>query len=232
MVKTMRILHKISKAIRVVEEKEEFYLDVKELKKYDKKDFVKLIDNISSLNEYQKLASRTLPDLNEFYLGNIMIDNLLEDSNIVHCMYGVDTEIGEILDLYKKSFAYRKIFDKTNLLEEVCDIMWYLAAGCTISKINLSSLINKPLNFNGSLIPNSDYPTLDIMAELYNNIKNYHKNELQINNIIENLVESEEQLFKGLTNNINKLIIRYPDKFTNSNAVNRNLDVERNELEK
>jgi hypothetical protein len=233
MVKTMRIITKAEKEIYEVEEVGDVFFTVDlPLRHIDKKDCVVLVDKITSLDEYQKLAARTLPDLNEFYVGNIMIDNLLEDSNIVHCMYGIDTEIGEILDLYKKSFAYRKIFDKVNLLEEVCDVMWYVAAGCTISKVNLSNLINRRLNFNGSLIPNNDYPTLDIMAELYNNIKDYHKNKLQIDDIIELLVESEEQLFKGLTNNINKLIIRYPDKFTNNDAVNRNLDIERNELEK
>lgn len=229
----MRIITKAEKEIYEVEEVGDVFFTVDlPLRHIDKKDCVVLVDKITSLDEYQKLAARTLPDLNEFYVGNIMIDNLLEDSNIVHCMYGIDTEIGEILDLYKKSFAYRKIFDKVNLLEEVCDVMWYVAAGCTISKVNLSNLINRRLNFNGSLIPNNDYPTLDIMAELYNNIKDYHKNKLQIDDIIELLVESEEQLFKGLTNNINKLIIRYPDKFTNNDAVNRNLDIERNELEK
>lgn len=229
----MRIITKAEKEIYEVEEVGDVFFTIDlPLRHIDKKDCVVLVDKITSLDEYQKLAARTLPDLNEFYLGNIMIDNLLEDANIVHCMYGIDTEIGEILDLYKKSFAYRKIFDKTNLLEEVCDIMWYVAAGCTISKVNLSNLINRRLNFNGSLIPNNDYPTLDIMAELYNNIKDYHKNKLQIEDIIEPLVESEEQLFRGLTNNINKLIIRYPDKFTNNDAVNRNLDIERNELEK
>ena len=229
----MRIVTKAEKEIYEVEEVGDVFFTIDlPLRHIDKKDCVVLVDKITSLDEYQKLAARTLPDLNEFYLGNIMIDNLLEDANIVHCMYGIDTEIGEILDLYKKSFAYRKIFDKTNLLEEVCDIMWYVAAGCTISKVNLSNLINRRLNFNGSLIPNNDYPTLDIMAELYNNIKDYHKNKLQIEDIIEPLVESEEQLFRGLTNNINKLIIRYPDKFTNNDAVNRNLDIERNELEK
>lgn len=37
---------------------------------------------------------------------------------------------------------------------------------------------------------------------------------------------------KILDNNINKLRVRYPEKFTNENATNRNLEAERKELEK
>jgi hypothetical protein len=194
------------------------------------KDFTPLIDKITSLDEYQKLAARTLPDLTEFYVGRTMIDNIHEDANIVHCIYGVDTELGEILDLYKKSFAYRKSFDRTNLLEEVCDIMWYLAGGCTINELSLNNIINE-LEFHGSLIPTEDYPDLDIMADLYNLVQDYRKGSAVIERLLISLVSSEEELFRGLTNNINKLIIRYPDKFSNDNAVNRNLDVERNQLE-
>jgi len=37
--------------------------------------------------------------------------------------------------------------------------------------------------------------------------------------------------YQGLTNVINKLKVRYPDKFSNELAANRNLDAERKELE-
>jgi hypothetical protein len=37
--------------------------------------------------------------------------------------------------------------------------------------------------------------------------------------------------YQGLTNVINKLRVRYPDKFSNELAANRNLDAERKELE-
>lgn len=189
-----------------------------------------LIDKITSLDEYQKLAARTLPDLTELYSGKTMIDNLKEDANIVHCMFGVQTELGEILDLYKKSFAYRKPFDKTNLLEEVCDIMWYVAGGCTITELSLNNFLDS-IEFNGDFIPKEDYPTLDIMGGVYDLIINYQNNKITLEALLEKFVTSEEELFRGLTNNINKLIIRYPDKFSTENAINRDLDSERNQLE-
>lgn len=37
--------------------------------------------------------------------------------------------------------------------------------------------------------------------------------------------------YQGLTNVINKLVVRYPDKFSSENATHRNLDAERKELE-
>ena len=189
-----------------------------------------LIDKITSLDEYQKLAARTLPDLTEFYSGKIMIDNLKENANIVHCMFGVQTELGEILDLYKKSFAYRKVFDKTNLLEEVCDTMWYIAGGCTITKLSLGNFLD-PIDFNGDFIPKEDYPTLDIMGGVYDLITNYQNHKITLEELLEKFVTSEEELFRGLTNNINKLIIRYPDKFSTESAINRDLGAERNQLE-
>ncbi len=43
---------------------------------------------------------------------------------------------------------------------------------------------------------------------------------------------SDMDFEKLLQNNIDKLRIRFPDKFTMENALNRNLDAERKELEK
>lgn len=42
----------------------------------------------------------------------------------------------------------------------------------------------------------------------------------------------EIDMEKMLENNINKLRVRYPEKFTNEHATNRDLDAERKELEK
>jgi len=193
--------------------------------------YTPLIEQITSLDEYQKLAARTLPDLTEFYSGKVMIDNLKEDASIVHCLFGVSTELGEILDLYKKSFAYRKVFDKTNLLEEICDIMWYVAGGCTITKLTLDNFLDH-IEFNGDLVPKEDYPTLDTMGAVYDLITNYQSHKIRLEEVLEKFILSEEELFRGLTNNINKLIIRYPESFSTESALNRNLTSERVELEK
>jgi hypothetical protein len=188
--------------------------------------YTPLIEKITSLDEYQVLAARTLPDLTEFYPDIIHY----ETANKLHMKYGVDTEVGEIQDLYKKSFAYRKVFDKVNLLEEVCDFMWYLAGVYTLEGVILSTFL-KDIPYSANLVPIEDYPTIPIMEEVLQIRADYTIGDISNEQFIGAFVSSEEELFRGLANNINKLICRYPDKFNNKDAVERNLDTERKQLE-
>jgi NTP pyrophosphatase (non-canonical NTP hydrolase) len=115
--------------------------------------------------EYQKECARTCPDLSGF--GG-------KEFNQMHMAIGISTESGELLDVYKKWFAYGKEIDKVNVKEEIFDCFWYLVNLCRM---------------------------LDIDIE------------------------------KGMEINIAKLKQRYPEKFTEENAINRNLDKERKILE-
>jgi NTP pyrophosphatase (non-canonical NTP hydrolase) len=112
--------------------------------------------------EYMQSASRTCPDL-----GNDL-------NNQMHMAIGASTEANELLDDYKKQFAYGKASDKTNVAEEIGDQFWYL--------INLCRMIN--------INPEDVFDT-----------------------------------------NIKKLKSRYPDKFSQEKAINRDLDKERKILE-
>lgn len=49
---------------------------------------------------------------------------------IEHAMYGLVTETGEIMDQLKRSKVYNTPFDKVNIVEELGDIMWYMAILC------------------------------------------------------------------------------------------------------
>lgn len=44
-----------------------------------------------------------------------------------HAVMGVVTEAGEMMDAIKKAKIYGKDLDKVNMVEELGDIMWYLA---------------------------------------------------------------------------------------------------------
>lgn len=110
------------------------------------------------IHEYRKAAARTLPHLSS------------EEQDIQHMLFGMMTELGELVDSYKKHYAYGKKLDMVNVMEEMGDIMWYWAGLCTITGIN------------------PEY---------------------------------------ALTVNIQKLKARYPEKFTEDLAVNRDLEKER-----
>lgn len=81
------------------------------------------------IRNYQKLAARTLPKLSS------------EQEDIQHMLFGMMTELGELVDTYKKHYAYGKELDMVNVMEELGDIMWYWAGMCSITGINPSGTL-------------------------------------------------------------------------------------------
>jgi len=115
------------------------------------------------IKQYAEEIKRTLADLQ------------YKEKNNIHMLMGLSTEVGELIDIFKKNLVYKVPIDWINAEEEVCDIMWYLINFCNINNINLEEI---------------------------------------------------------LQTNIDKLRTRYPEKFTEENAINRNLEAERIILEK
>ena len=54
------------------------------------------------------------------------------DIELLHCVMGICTESGELLDNLKKSFFYNKQIDIINFKEELGDIMWYISNACRL----------------------------------------------------------------------------------------------------
>ena len=97
------------------------------------------------LKEYQELAKRTNADLGSPLLNNI------------HMVMGMETEVGELMDVFKKNLAYKKEIDWVNVKEELADVMWYIVNFCEINNINLNECLaaniaklqkRYPKNFN------------------------------------------------------------------------------------
>lgn len=118
--------------------------------------------------QYEQDAARTCANLDGKQVDGQLLNNL-------HMVMGMETEVGEIMDGFKKNLAYNKPIDMVNMKEEIGDLMWYVAGFCRFNDIDL------------------------------------------------------EQVLKT---NIAKLKARYPEKFTEEAAINRNLDAEREILEK
>ena len=113
--------------------------------------------------DYQNAAQRTLPILLE------------GKDNINHMLFGLMTEVGELVDTHKRALAYKTELDMVNIEEEMGDILWYLAGLATFYKLSLNNVASK---------------------------------------------------------NIAKLRTRFPEKFEEVLAVNRNTDEERKTLNK
>ena len=114
------------------------------------------------IKKYQEEASRTC---------TIIDKGLLDD---VHMILGMQTEVAEIADVYKKHIAYDKDLDLVNVKEELGDTMWYIANLCNLNGWDLRDILDT---------------------------------------------------------NINKLKVRYPERFTKENALSRDLLKERKILE-
>lgn len=78
-----------------------------------------------NISEYQKKSLRTMK---------------FDETVSTHCCMGLAGEIGEVIDIIKKSIFYKKELDKNKVTEELGDVMFYLvnlATSLNISMVNV-----------------------------------------------------------------------------------------------
>jgi NTP pyrophosphatase (non-canonical NTP hydrolase) len=75
-------------------------------------------DYTMNLNEYQRLAQRT---------SNKKADNI---DHILNGLMGLNGEAGECIDILKKYFFQGHELDKGKLIDELGDVLWYIAETC------------------------------------------------------------------------------------------------------
>lgn len=187
--------------------------------------------------EYASKASRTLPDLGLKYDGgtNIKLSKIL---NLSHMALGLASELGELVNCTGTELKLN--VDKPNLKEELGDLYWYIANYCNIQNIA------PPIGELDNTLPEDRCFELLIssVGELVDIVKKYlaYDREIEKSRELEIIydVYSALNLFEkvyGLDGdeirkiNINKLQVRYPEKFTNELALNRDLGAERKTLE-
>ena len=80
------------------------------------------------INEYQKLAMRTLnPEIEKKEL-------------ILNASMGLCGESGEVIDLVKKHLFQGHDLDEEVLIKELGDVAWYLAEAATALNVDLSEI--------------------------------------------------------------------------------------------
>jgi len=82
------------------------------------------------IKDYQKLSTRTMAKLET---------PLMDD---LHMVLGMQTEVAEVADAYKKHMAYGKELDLVNVKEELGDLMWYVANLCNLHGWDLREIMN------------------------------------------------------------------------------------------
>lgn len=84
--------------------------------------------------EYQRLAARTLIDGPDFTIP----DN---DIMIIWNAIGLAGEAGEVAELIKKGIFHQHGLDRDKLAKELGDCMWYIAAICTKTGLDLGEIM-------------------------------------------------------------------------------------------
>jgi NTP pyrophosphatase (non-canonical NTP hydrolase) len=91
-------------------------------------------------NEYQKLAEVTE---NKDFFG---ISQRYMDEEIIrlnHAQQGLITEVGEFTDALKRYMHYASNLDGTNMVEELGDILWYVALAANALGFDLGDIMEK-----------------------------------------------------------------------------------------
>lgn len=166
-----------------------------------------------NLKEYQLQAKRTCPSLGS------------EKLDLAHMVLGIFSE-------YEEWF---NATDTVNETEELADMYWYLANYCTfrgydISEINWEYCYNwMSFETNVSILQDYIKKYIAYNKEINKNDELYIIGALLLNI---NDMYGDFDIEQSLQNNIDKLRIRFPEKFDENLAKNRDLESERKELEK
>jgi NTP pyrophosphatase (non-canonical NTP hydrolase) len=88
-------------------------------------DFIKSVE-LRESNDFEKIAQRMQDK------GTV---------RLIHAMIGMVTESAEFQDMMKKHLMYGKAIDRTNLIEELGDLMWYVGLACSELGVSLDEVM-------------------------------------------------------------------------------------------
>ena len=166
-----------------------------------------------NFKEYQEQAKRTCPSLGS------------EKLDLAHMVLGIHSEYNEWITAT----------DEVNESEELADMLWYLANYCTFRNYSFERLFDVELsNTLGVTFNSSKLQDLVKKYIAYNKEISISEESVLLENLAFNIKKlyGETDIFQSLQNNIDKLRVRFPEKFDEELAKNRDLAAERKELEK
>jgi NTP pyrophosphatase (non-canonical NTP hydrolase) len=179
---------------------------------------------------YMSESSRTFAPT--FYLGEGSEETevLFDKLNQLHCAIGISTEIAEFMEAVAND-------DIVNGNEELGDILWYTA---NLARITHTSAW-LPIQNNTMQVFVDEW--LVGVQELLDHYKKavYYGSDVDKQYVATHIQQilticcgiannTDTDIHDILDKNINKLRVRYPEKFTQDAAENRNLDAERDVL--
>jgi len=197
--------------------------------------------------QYQEQTVRTLASIEVLYSVESTNENLKElfwKADLAHMSLGLGSELNELFDANINQ-------DSVNTFEELGDIYWYLSNEIYLLKYKFD-IPDMILNYSPEMVNNVDISKVRDLATLIsiNNdlIKKmfaYRKDKVKpqiVDELIVNISDLQIALSlecigynfdeeKIMERNIAKLSARYPEKFTQEDSIDRDLDKERDILE-
>lgn len=90
-------------------------------------EFLKSVDLLEN-KEFSKLKERFVQE---------------ENIRLLHSGIGLCTEVGEFQDLLKKKVMYGKDIEKSKLVDELGDILWYFGVACNVLGVSMEEVMEK-----------------------------------------------------------------------------------------
>ncbi len=88
---------------------------------------------MNNLIEYQQQALRTAKRVDERF-------------DLMHTALGLSGEAGEFADAIKKFLVYGRPLDRSNAIEELGDLMWYIAYGCETLGVSMEEVATQNID--------------------------------------------------------------------------------------
>lgn len=160
----------------------------------------------------------------------------LED--LQHAGSGLFTEVGELIDQFKRERFYKKELDLVHLKEELGDVYWYFAVAAKVVDVCDYT------DWTPVMLPHYTVTAAKLGALVSNvNVLAYTRNEEAFDYFIEDYLQEIWYRLQDLCSafgfnreeiwlmNIDKLKARYGSVFTEEAAINRDLQNERKVME-
>lgn len=177
--------------------------------------------------DYKQECSRTWSANNPF------------ENQVEHAILGIKSECGEYLSAIKKNVGYKRELDIINIEEELGDLYYFTYTLIRIFKLDVDTN-----DFQKILYPNTItlQKITDIIyscsSYLFNNFNTHDQNLRGIKENLTVILKNINTLcwYHNLNpadvkvSNINKLKVRFPEKFSTEDALIRNKEKERNAI--
>lgn len=215
------------------------------------------LNNIGTYNlpvGYENISAEDAADLDVYFKAYVdkayrtFVELPTYDLNRQHMLLGIQSELGEIADAVKKRIAYNKPIDFVNIKEELGDLAWYIAcwyryygyeAEINTANVQLITVLSTTDAIDTFETYHPEFAGSQKIPDLIFDIQRSFSMCLEDNESVLSMwlvlckafSLSVSDIKHALDLNINKLKVRYPEKFSDVLALDRNLDAEREVLE-